>query len=137
MPSRPTTDEEKRRNHFSALVETMMRESGKSNIQLADDMGYSNQNIISMFKSGKTRVPVEKVASLAKTCGYDPAWLLREWFMAFMPDLLPDLEEHFGVSLSAQEKSWINNLRKLFERVPPFDTRLGNNLKHEYAALSR
>ena len=56
----------------------------------------STPNIISMFKSGETRVPLAKVPALARALGLDAAILLREWFAAYEPEALPVIEMHFA-----------------------------------------
>ena len=86
-------------------------------------MGYENQNIITMFKKGTTRVPLEKVISLAEILGEDPAEMLREWFDAYEPGTLPRIELYTGTLLTANEASWIRSLRKALGNVPPFESR--------------
>ena len=59
--------------------------------EIARDLGYENSNVITMFKRGTTRVPLEKVVPLALAVGEGPGMLLRHWFEAYMPEALPDI----------------------------------------------
>ena len=45
--------------------------SGVSQKNLADQLGYDKPNIITMFKQGKTKVPLNKIAPIAKILGID------------------------------------------------------------------
>ncbi len=40
--------------------------SGKTQKLIADELGYDNPNIITMFKQGSSPVPLKKVGPLAK-----------------------------------------------------------------------
>lgn len=84
------------RKNFIQRLRTEMEASDMSNVQLADLLGYDHPNIISMFRSGKTRVPLAKVPALARALGLDARELLRAWFRAYQPDDLPVIEMHFG-----------------------------------------
>ena len=70
--------------------------------------------------SGTGARRVAKVIPLATILGADPAELLREWFEAYMPGTLPQMELYMGNVLSASEASWIRNLRSALGRVPHY-----------------
>jgi hypothetical protein len=46
------------RLEFTRKLKDAIERCGKSHGELAQGLGYDSQNIISMFKSGKTRVPL-------------------------------------------------------------------------------
>jgi hypothetical protein len=50
---------------------------GRDQTEVARDCGYANPNVISMFKKGTTKLPLNKVGTMAKAIGADPAFLLR------------------------------------------------------------
>ena len=67
----------------------------KTQREIAAEVGYDKPNIISMFKRGETKVPLDKVLLLAKALDTDPAHLIRlgleqsiPGFNAIMDDLL-------------------------------------------------
>ncbi len=86
----------RKRLEFVRKLRDAIERCGKSHSELAESLGYDSQNIISMFKSGKTRVPLVKVPVLARLVGLDATALLREWFAAYQPEALPVIEAHFG-----------------------------------------
>lgn len=49
--------------------------SGKSQAELAKECGYENPNIITMLKQGRSKLPMSRVASMAKALGVDPLHL--------------------------------------------------------------
>jgi transcriptional regulator with XRE-family HTH domain len=82
--------------NFVKKLREAIDDSGKSQADLAVRLGYDNPNVISMFKSGTTRVPLTKVPAIARWLGLDATALVREWFEAYEPDALPVIEAHFG-----------------------------------------
>ncbi len=88
-----------------------MESSGKTQRQIAMELGYLKPNIITMFKQGTTRVPPDKVALLASSLRADPDELLRLWFETYEPHMLPILERHVGAFLSARERQTLVELR--------------------------
>lgn len=114
------TTPEARRDAFAAHIERLINASAKSQIQIADALGYGNANIITMFKKGTTRVPLDKVIPLAVALDVDPGELIRKWFDAYMPGVLPQLEIYTGMALSSREMSWVRGLRNALGRIPRF-----------------
>jgi hypothetical protein len=72
----------RQRNHrYSALpVKTLlkvrMRDLDLTNSDLQRVMGYDRPNVVAMMRSGSMRLPVSKVAEVAKTLQVDPVFLL-------------------------------------------------------------
>lgn len=60
--------------------------SGKAQREIAAEIGYDKPNVITMFKQGTTKVPMNKVALLAKSLGVDPLHLLRLVMSEYMPE---------------------------------------------------
>jgi hypothetical protein len=53
---------------------------GRTNEDVAMELGYRAPNMISMWRTGKTRVPLEKVPDLARLMKLDIAAILPLWF---------------------------------------------------------
>jgi len=53
--------------------------SGLTNTSIAEELGYERQNMISMWKTGKVRVPIDKLVPLAKLTGVDFTFLVTLW----------------------------------------------------------
>jgi hypothetical protein len=118
-----------KKDRFVARLEKAINASSKTQFQIADELGYPNANLITIFKKGTTRVPLDKVAPLARALDLDPANFMREWMAAYMPVALVALEELVGTPLSRSERTWVDGLRKTFGTVPPFDRSWSEELK--------
>jgi len=60
--------------------------SGKPQKEIAEELNYDKPNIITMFKQGKTKLPLNKVSPLAKSLGLDPVHLLRIVLLEYAPE---------------------------------------------------
>lgn len=49
----------------------------KSQREIAAEMGYDKPNILSMFKRGEAKVPMDRVPAMAKALNVDPIFLFR------------------------------------------------------------
>lgn len=61
--------------------------SGKPNKEIAREAGFDSPNILSMIKSGETKVPIARIPALAKATGTDPKVLLDICLEAYQPEL--------------------------------------------------
>jgi transcriptional regulator with XRE-family HTH domain len=121
-PERPRPLREPPLDAFAARVADLLEASGKTQREIARDLGYRHPNILSMFKTGVTRVPIDKVAPLAFALGADERELVRLWVSTYMPEVKAMLERSIGAELSPAERGWIDALRLAFsDRVPPLD----------------
>lgn len=100
---------------LAALIKTC----GKSQKVIAEELGYPHPNIITMFKQGKTKIPINKAGPLAKAVGADPAHFVRLAMQEYMPDALAAVEEHLGVMLSANERRLIEAYREATNGMNP------------------
>lgn len=66
-------------SRLAKFVETRVLElkHKKSQVEIAEEAGFVNPNMITMIKTGATKLPVDRVPALAKALDSDPAWLLR------------------------------------------------------------
>ena len=122
MKASALTPSGKRPPRFVRHIDRLINQSEKTQREIATAMGYDRSNIISMFKQGATRVPLEKVPALAEALETDTVELLTMWLAEYSPETLEGLQKHMGPTLSRNEKAWIAGLRKMFHGgVPPFD----------------
>lgn len=77
-------------------LEEQLAVCGRSQAEIAAECGYENANIITLFKQGKTKVPISKAPVLAKAIGADPAFLLRLTLSEYLPDAWEALHTVFG-----------------------------------------
>lgn len=83
----------------SSLAEHLTKliaRSSKTQREIALEIGYGRPNLITMFKQGQTKVPIEVVPRLAKALDEDPAVLLRLALREYLPNALRVIEEHLG-----------------------------------------
>jgi transcriptional regulator with XRE-family HTH domain len=61
---------------------------GKTNREIAEAAGYPAHNVsfISMLRSGKAKLPVNKVVAFARALEIEPAFLLRKVLEEYSPD---------------------------------------------------
>ena len=95
----------------------------KSQRQIAAEIGYDKPNMISMFKRGESKVPIEKIVPLALAIEADPKHLLRLHFEQIDRELgkivyeLINLGDTFG--LSDQEVDLVIFHRKMSNNMDP------------------
>lgn len=65
----------------------------KTQRQVAEECGFDTPNIITMFKQGTTKVPLNRIGPLAKAIDADPAFLLRLAMNEYFPDTWNEIEE--------------------------------------------
>jgi predicted XRE-type DNA-binding protein len=85
-------------------IEQMVALSDKSQKEIAEAMGYDKPNIITMFKQGSTKLPINKVAPFAKAVGADPIHLLRLVMQEYMPETWESLQGMVGQSLVTEDE---------------------------------
>ncbi|WP_158743645.1 hypothetical protein [Acidisphaera sp. L21] len=108
-------------------IKRLINACPKTQTEIAFEIGYGNQNLITMFKRGVTRVPEDKIVPLATALGADAPRLVRLWCSVYSPKILAVIEGMMrNTVLSAQELSWIEGLREEYgeDHVPMFLRRL-------------
>lgn len=59
--------------------------SGKSQAEIAKDVGFNMANMITMLKKGLTKLPIDKVGLMAKSLGVDPLHLYKLCMVEYYP----------------------------------------------------
>ncbi len=83
----------------------------KSQREIAADLGYERPNIISMFKQGDTKVPLDKIPALAKSLEVDFGYLLRLGIEQFMTGETEKLAHFMDRVVSDDEWEVVRMLR--------------------------
>jgi transcriptional regulator with XRE-family HTH domain len=76
----------------------------KTQREIAAEIGYDKPNLISMFKRGEARVPLDKIPLLAKALGVDPAQMFRLALEQYWPELGDIIAKLFGRLASENEE---------------------------------
>lgn len=82
----------KRKETVAATISRAIHKSGKTNREIAAEVGFPRPNFISMLKSGATRVPLGRVHRLALAIDLDPAELLEQAFREYDAELWESIE---------------------------------------------
>ena len=95
-------------------------ESTKSQAQIAQEAGFSSENVLAMIVAGSIKMPVGQVASLAKAIDADPAHLLRLVLKEAAPDAYRVIEGVLGGPvLTSNERELIRLMRILTHEHDP------------------
>jgi hypothetical protein len=73
------------------FLEKAIEASGKTQLQIADEMGYDYPNVISSMKSGDTKLPLNKIPACAKALHVDPKHLLDIVMSEYYPETWPTI----------------------------------------------
>jgi len=96
------------------LIEKAIDESDKTQKEIAEELGYENPNIITMFKQGHTKVPLRTIGPLARAIGIDPAYFVRVAMKEYMPETWAVLNELAGsMFITENEKKLIRAYREV------------------------
>lgn len=99
--------------------------SGIRQKDIATAMGYTRPNIVTMFKQGLTKLPIEKVGPLAGVLGIDPVYLLRIVMNDYMPETYDAVTRIFGGEpITEHEREIVAMIRVLSGGTNP-DVRTG------------
>ena len=91
-----------------------LHESGKTQREVARECGFENPNVITMFKQGDTKFPLNRIGPLAEAVGADPAHMLRLAMSEYMPETWEAVESVFqSTPLTDGELDLIRENRRL------------------------
>jgi hypothetical protein len=87
---------------------------GKSQIEISNEIGYTNPNVITMFKQGKTKLPITKVKALANALSVDPVYLLKLVMTEYMPDTWDVISDILGGTIITKSEE---NILRVINQV--------------------
>ena len=86
----------------------------KTQKDIASDCGFETPNIITMFKNGSTKIPLNRIGPLAKAIGADPVHLLRLAMNEYFPETWEAVESIMqSTVLTANELALVRCYREL------------------------
>jgi Helix-turn-helix. len=84
----------------------------KTQVEIAEQAGFTTANMISMLKNGDTKLAVDRVPQMAKALDVDPAYLLRLTLEQAMGETAARaVTEIFGSPITTNERGWIAEIR--------------------------
>ncbi len=100
------------RTTVADFIADRLAESDKTQREIAQECGFEKPNIITMFKNGSTKVPLNRIGPLAKAIGADPAHLLRLVMQEYLPDTWEAIEDILkSTVLTANELDLVRKFR--------------------------
>jgi transcriptional regulator with XRE-family HTH domain len=87
--------------------------------EIAARAGYPRPNIITMFKTGETKIPIEKIPVFAEILGIDSKRFLRIALQEYSPNVLAVIERRFGPQISRNEAEILQEIRKRSNGADP------------------
>jgi len=105
--------------NFHEYLATLIDKSSLKQNEISGALGYANPNMISMIKTGRTKLPFEKVPAFAKAVGVDPAHLMRLMLKEYAPELLEVLTALLGFPCTQNEAALLRVYRKATKDADP------------------
>lgn len=92
----------------------------KSQLQIANEAGYPNPNMVTMVKNGASKLALDRVPSMAKALESDPAYLMRLALEQAVGDLAAQaIIEIFGTPVTSNELGWLQAIREASGNTDP------------------
>lgn len=97
-----------------------INESGKTQKEIATEIGYDAANVITMFKQGLTKLPLNTVGPIARALNVDPAFLLRLVFREYLPETFDAVEHALGTTIVTEnERKLLDQFRQSTDNADP------------------
>lgn len=74
------------------FITQKLTESDKTQCEISQLCGFENANVMTMIKTGKTKLPINRIGPFAKALDVDPAYLLRLVLSEYLPDTWQAIE---------------------------------------------
>ena len=92
----------------------------KTQAEIAHEAAFLNANVVSMLRSGSTKLALDRVPALARALDCDPARLLRLALGQAVGDTATNaIIEIMGTPITANERAWIDEIRSASEESDP------------------
>ncbi len=86
--------------------------SRKSQLQIANEAGFPNPNMITMIKNGTSKLALDRIPSMSHALECDPRFLMRLALDQAVGDTAAAaIIEIFGTPVTANELGWLYELR--------------------------
>ena len=96
----------------------------KSQIEIAAAAGFVHPNMVSMIKSGASKLPLDRVPSMAVALECDPAYLMRLALeQSIGKTATAAVLEAFGTPVTQNELGWLEEIRDASDNTDPRLTR--------------
>lgn len=111
-----------------------LRICGKTQKQVAEEVGYPSPNIVTMMKRGHTKVPIDKAPAFARALGVDAAHFLRIVMAEYYPENWKVLQDTLGMIVTRNERELLEAVRSATENADP---RIAPELLNDIGKIAR
>jgi hypothetical protein len=95
------------------FVSCWLRKSGKTQVEIAREVGLRNPNFLSMINKGKARIPMNRIPALAKALQVCPRDLFFRCLEEYEPELLETIHSILpGAFLSDEQLETLDLFRE-------------------------
>ncbi|MEQ8931860.1 MAG: helix-turn-helix transcriptional regulator [Silicimonas sp.] len=120
MPKKPYADTRLAKYIDKRVMELRPK---KSQNEIAAEAGFVSLNMLSMLKAGSTKLPLDRVPSLARALECDPAYLLRLTLEQVVGDTAANAIVNIqGTPVTNNELGWLNEIREASGHSDPHMT---------------
>jgi transcriptional regulator with XRE-family HTH domain len=110
MTSRPKPTSSK--TSLAEFIATQVDMSDMTQKEIAQELGYPNPNIITMFKQGITKVPINKIPKFAEVLGIDAKNLLARAMEEYSPEVWESIQSITGHLVKPNELELVKLVRE-------------------------
>lgn len=101
----------KKLDAVAKFLDAKVAQSPKTQKEIAEACGYTKPNLITMFKQGLTKLPLDKVPAMANALEVDQNYLMRLCLKTYFPDAAKAAEVAMGNLLTENEQAIIEKIR--------------------------
>lgn len=98
-------------SNVARFIARRIEETGQLQKDIAMKCGFERPNIITMFKQGLTRLPLDKVGPMAKALETDPVQLLKMCLEEYQPATWKAIAPYMETALTKDELRLLTALR--------------------------
>ena len=98
--------------------------SPKTQREIAREAGFASQNMLSMMKTGESKVPINRIPRLSQVLGIAPATFINIALNEYHPDLYEVIKDQFGIGLSSAQRTLLEVFDEA-QHVAPCDLDAG------------
>lgn len=92
----------------------------KTQKEIAQEVGFLNPNMLSLLKSGASKIPLDRVPALAKALEADPAYLMRLSLQQSVGVTAANaIIDVFGTPITVNERGWLDEIRDASSNTDP------------------
>ncbi|MBB3713292.1 transcriptional regulator with XRE-family HTH domain [Limimaricola variabilis] len=94
----------------AAFLKLAIANSDLTQREIAQQAGLPKPNVLSMMKTGETKVPLNRIPALAEACRVDAATFIRIAMTEYHPEIWRVLEAEFSSEASRDERALLDAL---------------------------